>query len=47
MNNLKLIVLENIKELGEKVNNDLKLIRVEKTNYMKTAKNARFSNGEG
>ena len=29
MNNLKLIVLENIKELGEKVNNDLKLIRKE------------------
>ena len=47
MNNLKLIVLENIKELGEKVNNDLKLIRGEKTNYMITAKNTRFSNGEG
>ena len=30
MNNLKLIVLENIKELGEKVNSDLKLIRGEK-----------------
>ena len=27
MNNLKLIVLDNIKELGEKVNSDLKLIR--------------------
>ena len=34
LDNLKLIVLENIKELGEKVNSDLKLIRGEKTNYM-------------
>ena len=47
MNNLKLIVLENIKELGEKVNYDLKKIREEKTNYMITVKNTRFSNGEG
>ena len=47
MNNLKLIVLENIKELGEKVNRDLKLIRGEKTNYMIDVKNNRFSNGEG
>ena len=47
MNNLKLIVLENIKELGEKVNSDLKLIRGEKTNYMITVKEDRFSNGEG
>ena len=47
MNNLKLIVLENIKDLGEKVNSDLKLIRGEKTNYMITVKEDRFSNGEG
>ena len=47
MNNLKLIVLENIKELGEKVNCNLKLIREEKNNYMINVKENRFSNGEG
>ena len=47
MNNLKLIVLENIKELCEKVNSDLKLLRKEQSNYIIDIKNNRFSNGEG
>jgi len=47
MNILKLIVLENIKELGEEVNNDLQEIRKENTNYMINVKENRFSNGEG
>lgn len=47
MNNLKLIVLENIKELGKKVNSDLKLLRKEQSNYIIDIKNNRFSNGEG
>lgn len=47
MNNLKLIVLENIKELGEEVNSDLQEIRKKNTNYMINVKEDRFSNGEG
>ena len=43
----KIYSLDNIKELGENVNSDLNLIRGEKTNYMITVKNTRFSNGEG
>ena len=47
MSNLKLIVLENIKELGKEINEDLKKIRKDDSNYMITVKEERFSNGEG
>lgn len=47
MSNLKLIVLENIKELGKEINEDLKKIRKDDSNYMITVKEDRFSNGEG
>ena len=47
MSNLKLIVLENIKELGEEVNKNLKEIRKDNTNYLININNTRFSNGEG
>ena len=47
MSNLKLIVLENIKELGKEINEDLKKIRKDDSNYMITVKEDIFSNGEG
>ena len=47
MSNLKLIVLENIKELGKEINEDLKKIRKDDSNYMITVMEDRFSNGEG
>lgn len=46
-NNLKLIVFENAKELGEKVNKHLNEIRNTKCNYIVPITSSRFSNGEG
>ncbi len=46
-NNLGIIVLENAKELGEKLQKNLNAIRKEETNYIIPLKNSRFSNGEG
>ncbi len=47
INNLKLIVLDNAKELGILVNNHLNVLRETDTNYLVPIKNSRFSNGEG
>mgnify|MGYP001851567189 CR=1 FL=1 len=47
MNNLKLIVLDNIKEVGEKVNLKLKELKGEDENYLLKITESRFSNGEG
>ena len=44
---LKLIVLENAKELGEKVNEHLKRLNGTKKDYIVPIQNSRFSNGEG
>lgn len=46
-NNLKLIVFENAKELGEKINKHLNEIRGTNTNYIVPITSSRFSNGEG
>ena len=46
-NNLGIIVLENAKELGEKLQKNLNIIRKEDANYIIPLKNSRFSNGEG
>lgn len=45
--NLRLIVLDNCKEFGEKVNTHLNDIREESKNYIVPIDNPRFSNGEG
>lgn len=47
MNQLKIIALENIKEVGEKVNLKLREIRGEDKNYILNITASRFSNGEG
>ncbi len=44
---LRLIVLENCKELGEKVNKHLQEFHETKKNYIIPIENSRFSNGEG
>lgn len=44
---LKLVVLENSKELGDKVNNHLKRLNKRIEDYIIPIKNSRFSNGEG
>lgn len=44
---LKLVVLENAKELGEKVNAHLKRLNGTKKDYIVPIQNSRFSNGEG
>lgn len=46
-NNLAIIVLENAKELGEKLQKNLNTLRKEETDYIIPLKNSRFSNGEG
>lgn len=46
-NNLKLIVLDNFKEVGKEVNKEIMRIRKSNTNYTTEFKNSRFSNGEG
>jgi len=45
--NLRLIVLDNCKEFGDKVNKHLNNIRGENKNYIVPIDNPRFSNGEG
>lgn len=47
MENLKIIVMQNCLELGEKINNHLKLIRKTKHNYIEPVISNRFQNGEG
>ena len=47
MSNLKLIVMNNCKEFGEKVNNYLQQINKTKENYIIPVAASRFSNGEG
>lgn len=47
MNNLKLLVLDNMKEIGTSVNENLKTIRKEKNSYILPMTRDRFSNGEG
>ena len=47
MNDLKLIVLDNIKELGLEVDDYLKRINGTKNTYIMDAKSYRFNNGEG
>lgn len=44
---LKLIVLGNCKELGEKVNQNIAQMRSEGSNYIVPIKETRFNNGEG
>lgn len=46
-NDLGLIILENAKEFGEKLQNNLNIIRNNKENYIIPIANSRFSNGEG
>ena len=47
MNNLKIIALKSINEMGEKVNYELKKLNKSDTNYLLPIKEDRFSNGEG
>ncbi len=47
MENLKIIILDNIKELGNKVNEELKRINKVKEDYILPITRDRFSNGEG
>ena len=44
---LKILVMDNIRELGEKVNNELKKINKCDQDYLLSFKTDRFSNGEG
>lgn len=44
---LKLIVLENCKELGDKINNNIKLKKGTTKDFFTLFENSRFSNGEG
>ena len=45
--NLKLIVPENFKEFGKRVNNHINLIRNTEENYIIDMQLVRFNNGEG
>lgn len=45
--NLKLIVLDNFKNVGEKVDKELQKLKKEKSSYTVRTSNSRFSNGEG
>lgn len=47
MEDLKLIVLDNIKDVGNKVNSKLNYLRKTNTNYILPITSDRFSNGEG
>ena len=47
MNNLKLIVLDNIKKIGDNVNYKLQNLNNTKENYIVNMSQSRFSNGEG
>lgn len=46
-NNLRLIVLDNFKEVGEQVHKELKKLNRTDKNYIVNINNSRFSNGEG
>ena len=46
-NNLKLVVFENAKELGEKINKHINELRGTNYNYIVPITSSRFSNGEG
>jgi len=46
-NNLKLLVFDNFKDFGEKVNDHLNKIRKTNVNYVVPAEETRFNNGEG
>ena len=46
-NNLGILVLDNFKEFGQKVQDHLSKIRGTETNYLINFTNSRFSNGEG
>jgi ribose-phosphate pyrophosphokinase len=46
-NNLKLIILDNFKEVGDKVNEEIKKVRKSKKGFEAQIINSRFSNGEG
>lgn len=46
-NDLRLIVLENCKELGERINKHLNELRGTNVDYRVPIENSRFSNGEG
>ena len=47
MSNLKIIVPENFREFGEKVNKHINEIRVSNDNYLVDVDLVRFNNGEG
>ena len=47
MNNMKIIALDNIKEIGKEVNAKLNKLRNTNKNYMLNITSSRFSNGEG
>lgn len=47
MSDLKIVVPDNFKEFGEKVNNHIKLIRNVNDNFLIDAQFVRFNNGEG
>lgn len=47
MSNLKLVILNNIKELGDKVNKSLKDLNKSNDDYIISILNDRFNNGEG
>ncbi len=46
-NDLGIIVLENAKDFGEKLQNNLNKIRGNDENYIIPVVNSRFNNGEG
>ena len=47
MNNMKIIALDNIKEIGKEINAKLNKLRNTNKNYMLNITSSRFSNGEG
>ena len=47
MNNLKIIVFENFKEVGEKIDKHLKKINNTDKSFIVPINAVRFSNGEG
>lgn len=47
MNNIKIVALDNIKEIGQEVNTKLNKLRNTNKNYMLNTTSSRFSNGEG
>jgi len=47
MGKLKLVVLDNMKEVGQEINDNLKKLNKSKKDYIVKTVNDRFSNGEG